>query len=127
MRGMRVTGYGMDCWVRGMKESSGWEASSWSSRLVGRVDVESEGCVVVNVDCGAGAVEGRTEGLGSGGSSDVERSGKAGCEAGVGNITSGARLSVFSFRMLTGASCSTSGSGCRLILCSGKPCSVGPS
>lgn len=48
----------------------------------------------MNVDCGAGAVEGRMEGLGSGGSRDVERSGKAGWEAGVGTMTSVARASV---------------------------------
>ncbi len=78
MRGMRFKRRGMDCLVRGMKSvgDSTWGTDS-SEGLVGRLAI-SEGCVVVKLDWGAGAVEGRSDGLGSGGSRDVVRRGKAG-------------------------------------------------
>lgn len=69
---------GMDCLVRGMKGDSEGSVSGSEGIVVGRVVVDSEGCVVTNADCGAGAVQGRIEGLGSGGSREVVRRGKAG-------------------------------------------------
>ena len=74
MRGMRVRGRGMDWSVRGTKGASSCASVAVVSE--GRAWAESDGCVVVNVDCGAGAVMGRTEGLGSGGSRDVVRRGR---------------------------------------------------
>lgn len=77
--------------VRGVKGVS-WVGESEGR---GRVLVESEGCVVLNVDCGAGAVEGRTAGLGSGGSREVVRTGGTGCAsacAGEGEAARGASL-----------------------------------
>ena len=71
MRGMRLIRRGMDCLVSGMNGSSDGSVSASSSRLEGRVWVEIDGWVVENVDFGAGAVEGRTYGLGSGGLRDM--------------------------------------------------------
>lgn len=70
-------GRGMETLVRGTKGSSCWGVGE--SRAVSRGDPGViDGCVDANVDCGAGAVEGRGDGLGSGGSSEVVRSGKEG-------------------------------------------------
>ena len=78
MRGIRLTRRGIACLVRGTKGGPSKSGSGSSERFVGTVVVECEECVVLKFDCGAGAVEGRTDGLGSGGSRDVVRSGKTG-------------------------------------------------
>lgn len=74
MRGIRVMRRGMGWRVRGMKGGS--SGSMAESR--GRVEVERDRCVVGNVGCGAGAVEGRNDGEGSGGERDVVRREKSG-------------------------------------------------
>lgn len=75
MRGIRLIRRGIDCLVSGMNGGSDGPVSASSSRLEGRVWVETDGWVVENVEFGAGAVEGRTHGLGSGGSREVVRRG----------------------------------------------------
>jgi hypothetical protein len=72
MRGMRERRRGRGCLVRGVK--GGVSVLSDGGDEGGRVRA---GCVVGNVECGAGAVEGRIEGLGEGGSRDVVRRGKS--------------------------------------------------
>jgi len=133
MRGIRLMRRGMDWRVSGTKGGSSRSFSNCSSSTAEeRVLVESEGCVVENVDCGAGAVEGRMDGLGSGGSREVVRRVKAGCETGVGAV--GATIGAANCSDCFFSCCSTSRSFCLGELCfcllgpswlNGRRCSVG--
>lgn len=95
----------MDWSVRGTKGASCISVSE------GRACVDSEGCVVLKVDCGAGAVMGRTEGLGSGGSREVVRRGSAACCA----------VSSFAGEEIVFSCCFGS-----CALCWGEPCAASP-
>lgn len=124
MRGMRLTRSGMDCLVRGTKRGS--EVEEGEAGSVASVVLESEGCVVVKEECGAGAVEGRIEGLGSGGSRDVVRRGKAGGPEKTAAGMGAADCTVISSICCVSSCLSSPADGSLFCFCVGEPCCCSP-